>query len=1422
MMWMIRRYLPDIFIVGLLLLLPLILFWPQTVGGKTLIPTENLYQYEPYATYREVVKAPDLPHNHLVSDLVLQNYQWKSFIRQSMDDGEIPLWNPHQFSGIPFLAAGQQSTLYPLSTLYYTLPLTSAYGWFTVLNLWLAGAFMYAYMRGLGVATVGGAIAAITYQLCGFFIASAVFPMIIGAAVWLPLLLLMTEFIIQQKPLLGRQSSAPWVVIGAAALGANMLAGHVEITIYTLLILAYTSAARLAWEWWKSRKLGDPIGVVVKSGAWIGVMVALGIGTAVIQYIPLFEVVNDNWRAERTDINTVLGYAHPLRDVVQFALPNFYGSPAHHSYFDLFTGDTITELTNAAGQPINFIDWGIKNYVEGALYLGILPLALAVFGVFDAVVNKRRVEARHAVPLQYQFIFALLTLVSLTFMFGLPTYRLIYLLPGINQLNSPFRWIFGVTVGVAVLAGFGADALSKMVAEDTRRWARRFGVGLVIASITILGGLLLSRLFFGSIEPALQRMVDSMVKADEAFADARMFYSYQFKNILIFGLMTLGSGLVFLLSTKSPVGARHVVPNDEQHPKPRRIPPHRPWVILAIALTAIDLMIASWGFNPASDPLLLDFTPPSIEWLMGQQTENGPFRYMTLDSLEQGHNQLLWPNMTMRYGLDDVRGYDSIISAQYVDYMRDTARQDQLDYNRIAPLTTDQLDTIDWHRLNLLNVRYIVAHKDVVLPENLTTSSDPHRFAPQLDKVYEDEVVSIYQNAGALNRFFFVEQLVDYGQAPLIGEDAIFGMYCENCAITRDAGREKFIDFDLNGPQTRWLVVSETYAPGWRAFIRPQGADDDMEKPLDVQLALENLQGVRLNPLELSDLYDKDDLTEEQALAVAEGRFTIRLVYSPTTFQVGLFGSIISTALLMFLFGVWLWRLLVGESNENSTAVSRVARNSIAPIILNLFNRGIDFVFAFVMLRILGPEDAGIYYYAIVIFVWFDIFTNFGLDVFLIRETSRQRDKAGFYFRNTTYFRIFLMFACIPLVLGFFFVRQSALADPLPARGLLAIGLLYIGLAPGSISKGMTSLFYAFEKAEYPAAVTTITTINKAVLGLAALLLGYGIVGLAAASIITNIATLVILLWVGRRLLFAKNGDHDDVPNGNAATSYKPDRSLIRGMIGESWPLMLNHFLATIFFQIDIVILEALKGARIVGKYSVSYRWLLAINIIPAFFTQALLPVMSRQANEDREALKRTYSLGIKLLVSIAIPTAILFTFLADGLTLVLGGAEYMPEGSIALQIMIWSIPLGWVNSLTQYTLIAVDLQRKITRAFVIAVTFNIVSNVLLIPQYGYKAAAVTTIFSEMVLFIPFAILLQRALGKLAWLDMVWRSVVAGSVMAGVMVAGWSAAPGMLFFIAPAIYTGVFIALKPLNAKERDMLRPLLPGRFKRLTESTP
>ena len=1345
-----RRVAPDLALILILLLAPLVMFHQQTVGGRTLLPTENLYQFLPYSAYREVARAPAIPHNALLSDMVLQNLQWKSFIRTQISQGEIPLWNPHQFGGVPFFAAGQHSALYPLSIVYYVLPLSAAYGWFILLNLWLAGLFMAGFLRSLGINRAGAGLAGLVYQLSGFLIANAVFPMIVAAAVWLPLILWMIENILRGRSLwIFRGTSLLWVVIGAIALGCNILAGHVELTIYTLLISGYYAVFRLAWECMRRRRETGviPLRWAALSSLWLIALVLLGLGLAALQLIPLYEFVQSNWRAERSSLETVRGYAHPIRDALQFLLPNFYGSPAHHSYVDAFSGELISNLRETSGLSRDYIYWGIKNYVEGALYVGVLPLILAGYGLV-AGLRRRLPQA------QYLILFGALAVLALSFMFGTPTYSLLFQLPGMNQLNSPFRWVFALTLAVAVMAGIGLHVLStrRNLIGGRIGAERLLGIGLLAAGLALALGTAIVRFGFEGVEPLFDSTVQSMANATEAFADGRMFFSYQLPQVLILAAVLLFSGVVFLWAARK----RSAI-----------------WIGLALGVTALDLLVASYGFNPAGDPLLLDFTPPAAEFLQGQ---GGHFRVTSLE--RPGDGRILHPNTGMRYGLDDIRGYDSIIPASYVAALRALQPQYMLDHNQIAPLYTDpNLNHAGYERtlqsdlLNLLNVRYVL------------TAPDFEMYMPGWTDVYRQEV-AIWENESAMPRAFVVDKAdwdprwlaeqgggFRYAELDVLGGGMRIPRY-QAAPITRDSGREKFMDVRIEDDS--WLVVSETYMPGWHAFARPWGSGEEAEFGLGVRLVLANFQGVEL----------------------PAGDWTVRLVYSPASVQLGMFTSSISVALILFMLGAWFWRAYIGLNTEESSGLAKVARNSAAPIILNLFNRGIDLAFAIVMYRLLLPMEVGIYNFAIVLFVAFDIFTNFGLDLFLIREASQQRVRAGHYLYNSSFFRLVLSLAGAPLLAGVMLLWQSSGAEAISSEGLVAIGLLYIGLFPASLSKGMTSLFYANEQAEKPAAIATITTMNKAVFGVIVLLLGYGIVGLAAISIFNNLLTLLVLLWAGRKFI-------------GRISRRIPDTKLIRKMVSESLPLMLNHFLATVFFQVDILILQALKGPETVAQYSTGYKWLLAINIVPAFFTQALFPVMSRQAKDDPAALSQTFRFGIKLLFAATLPLAVAFTVLAEPLTLLLGGARYIPDGAIALQLMIWSIPIGWMNSLTQYALVGLGLQRMITRAFAAAVIFNVVANTIFIPEYGFQAAAIATIVSEVVLFLPFMYLVRRKLSDVNVGSLLWRPLVAlAAMLLLLLVLGQSL---LALLISGTVYALTLLLLRPLDSAEGEALLRLLP-----------
>jgi O-antigen/teichoic acid export membrane protein len=720
--------------------------------------------------------------------------------------------------------------------------------------------------------------------------------------------------------------------------------------------------------------------------------------------------------------------------------------------------------------------------------------------------------------------------------------------------------------------------------------------------------------------------------------------------------------------------------------------------------------------------------------------------------------------------------------------------QYELDYNRIAPLSDPE--ALNSPLLDLLNVKYV-----------LTQESIDH---PKFDLVYDGEV-RIYANRTVMARAFvqplaatlvasdFAQAVQQYDPRQYVIIDQAGAAPAPGDAQASWPAPVDSIDYGANeifitasSDHAAWLVLTDSYFPGWRAYLRPAGAGDDAEQPLTISRVNGNFRGVQL----------------------PAGSWSVRFKYSPDSVKLGGIVSFIAGITLLFALLVYAWRYFYRESALDSTA-RRVAKNSLAPMALNLSNRAIDLIFAAFMLRVLGPGDAGNYYFAIVIFGWFEIFTNYGLNTLLTREVSRNRDGANRFLVNTTILRMLLGLVAIPVLAGLLAVRQLLPSfvlpfglgefhpDRLAADTLWAITLLVIAQAPATIAAGLSALFYAYEKAEYPAAVATITTIAKVSLGTIALVLGFGFVGLAGVSVIVNVLTLAILGILAWRL-FAVPGPRLEL-----------DVGLQKHAVRESFPLMLNNLLATLFFKVDVTLLEPIRGPREVGWYSTAYKFIDAYNVIPALFTFAMFPVMSRQAREDRPALQRSYGLAVKLLVAVAIPLAALTAAAAPIMVGLLGGAEYLPFGATALAILVWSIPFGWINSITNYLLIALDQQRALTRAFALALVFNVVLNLMLLPRYGFAAAAATTIASEIFEGLLFYRYLRRSLGPVPLPAILWRLAVSGAAMTAVLYGLWSVSALAAIALSMLVYVLGLVSLRAFSAEERDVLTGILPARLR-------
>jgi len=1385
----------DLVVVAILLVLPLALFWQTTLGNRTLIPADNLYQWEPWASYAKEMGV-GVPHNELLSDLLLENYAWKRFLLASFRQpgsltNRLPLWNPYLWAGTPFLADGQHSALYPFSLVFCLLPLPKAYGWFTVLQFWLAGVSMYVLARTLGASRVGGLLAGIVYQLSSVYVVSTVFTMIIAAMAWLPLLLAAIEMVIRQQLQGGSGKTLLYAAGGALALGCQMLAGHPEITYYTVLVMGVYALSRLGYELLRQRRDTACWARGLRSGLWLALMAGIGISIGAAQLVPLYEFVSVNFRQGSESYKTIIGWAFKPRRLIAFFVPNFFGNPSHHAWFDILRWRWVPVGDNILGeptQPAHTIYWGIKNAVEGGSYVGIMPHLLAVVAVLGGlglVPAAGAEDKARTSPLRrrfYVWFFLLLALFSLSLVFGLPTYRIVFSLPGINQLHSPFRWLFPYTLSMALLTGFGATYLSALMQRVRSRQAdapgrHHFAVRItaLIAALASLGGLagiagLLAALpFAGRLAPLAERAVHSLAKAETAFASGRMFFMYEWPQLLLFCGMLLGSGAVLWLALRRV-----------------RLPPRLGgtalWAPLAVLLLAADLLIAGYGFNPAADPAWLQFTPPSIAFLQQRRDEEPPFRVTSF----AGDEKTLHVNTPWLYDIEDMRGYGSIIHAQYVDYVSLIANQFELLYNRVSRIAPDQAPALDSPLLDLLGVRYVVTSRQID--------------SPRYELVYDGEV-RIYRNTGALPRAFTMPQSSTLYTADLAAavQDhdprhyAILEGTMETDPVPAEPGpatvsqymhNEVLIDVEVSEPS--WLVLADSYFPGWRAYLRPLGGSEVDEQSLDIQRYCGNFRAVSLQP----------------------GAYTVRFKYTPTSVKVGFFASFLGGTILALALIAWGWRRTVGSSEQHTDA-QRVARNSLAPIVLQLFNKAIDMAFAMLALRILAPERHGQYYFVISIVMYTDVLINFGLNIWLQREIARARDAGQRYVGNAVLLRLALCLAAAPLLVLFvvfwpvfarLFVRLGWTADlqTLAATQVWALAFFAIGLVPTNVAAALTALFQAHERMEVPAAITVVSTIIKAGLGTAVLLVGWGIVGLGGVSIATNLITLGILLLLTVRTFW--------VPR------LTFDRGLQRRMLGESWPLMVNNLLSMAFFKADVILLKAIDGDVALGLYSsVAYKIIDAINIIPISFTVALFPLMSRYADTSRDSMLRAYRLAVRMLVIVALPLALALTALAYPLATVIGGSGYMPDSAIALQLMIWSIPLGFVNSVTHYVLIALGRQRALMATFAVGVTFTILANATAIPVWGYRASAVIHIFSELVLLVAFYVLLRRDLASVAWPALLWRPALAGAFMGAVGWLLYDVNKLLATVAALAVYAGVLWASGIAREPDMAVVRDLVP-----------
>jgi O-antigen/teichoic acid export membrane protein len=504
-------------------------------------------------------------------------------------------------------------------------------------------------------------------------------------------------------------------------------------------------------------------------------------------------------------------------------------------------------------------------------------------------------------------------------------------------------------------------------------------------------------------------------------------------------------------------------------------------------------------------------------------------------------------------------------------------------------------------------------------------------------------------------------------------------------------------------------------------------------------------------------------------------------------------------ALIPLLLGAaWAWQRFYRE--DQSDTARTIAKNSALPIAANLINKAIDFGFAVIALRFLGPEGNGAYaFVALIAGLYFLTITNWGLNDLTVREAAPDLSRAPRLFSITLLLRLGITTLLLPIA-ALLVVGYSLLERPLSSAEITALALLMLHLYPAALAAACSASFQAYQRMEVTALVVLLTNVVKTLAGVGALLIAPDaparVVALAAVALAATVLNAVIFYILQRRMLF----------RAPLVWDWPTGRDLLR----EGFPLLLNSLLLAVFFRFDVVLLRAQAGVAALGLYDAAYKVINMTQIVPPYFVAALFPLLARYAVTDRAALERMYHRALGLLQLVAWPVAVGGTLLAPVIIAVLGGRAFLPGAALALAILIWYLPLSYANGVTQYVLIALRRQRAITVAFVIGAVFNLGMNLLLIPAYGYLAAASVTVATEVALLLPFLRTLRREGAMPPLLRLMWRPALASLIMGAAMWPALVLSPWLAIAVGASVYPAALWALGAFGPEERALMRRML------------
>ncbi len=442
--------------------------------------------------------------------------------------------------------------------------------------------------------------------------------------------------------------------------------------------------------------------------------------------------------------------------------------------------------------------------------------------------------------------------------------------------------------------------------------------------------------------------------------------------------------------------------------------------------------------------------------------------------------------------------------------------------------------------------------------------------------------------------------------------------------------------------------------------------------------------------------------------------------------------------------------------------------NTTAWSFTQLVNRLGSAVFWVLVVRTLGTESLGTLSFALSLFGFFVTLSALGLGPLVGREVPRHPDRAGLYFSHALILGLVMTFVFIPLMLAVAWLTN------VQADTRYVVLLMSISLIPASGFHWSKILLNAAEKSYFIALSETSENVVKLAAGAWILARGGDIRYVALAILAAKIISCLLGFVLASRYA--------------ATPRWQLDRTILKDLVRNVPSFTFIGISHSLFWAVTVVLLTHLAGEKAAGIYSAAFKLIHLIVTLGGAYGLAFFPIAARLSINQIHKVERMVNDSVNYLFIIMSAIAVGGFVLADKIVDLVYGSAAGPVVDV-FQILIWLvIPLSMVMILG-YALVTFNLQRFDLYANITACVTVVISNLLLIPEWGAAGGALAFLLGGTVFCGIEAFYVSRALFRLRFYKAFWIAI-AGVLLMALLVSqvkslglGLGVLSGALFYL---------------------------------------